>query len=309
VSEPRGIVLLGSTGSIGRQTLDVVRALPGRFRVVGLAAGANAQLLVEQVAEFRPDYACCRVDGAALGAARLSMEEMVALPGVDVVVVATTSTSALAATLRGLELGRTVATANKEVLVAAGEIVVAAARRHGARLLPIDSEHSAIWQCLRGEGGGELVAPPAVRRVALTASGGAFRDLPLDQLASVEPAQALRHPVWRMGAKITIDSATLVNKAFEVIEARWLFDLADEQIDVVLHREGVVRTNPAHSFVDVNRPPDTQLRYDRHRVSFPALHAPRSPKQDRSRRRSHAFHRSATRSFADPACGKPARGP
>jgi 1-deoxy-D-xylulose-5-phosphate reductoisomerase len=243
VSEPRGIVLLGSTGSIGRQTLDVVRALPGRFQVVGLAAGSNVELLGRQIAEFRPPYVYCGATDADLGgAARRPMDELVELPGVDLVVVATTSTSALAATLRAVELGRTVATANKEVLVAAGEIVVAAVTRHGARLLPIDSEHSAIWQCLRGEDGGELVAGRSVARIALTASGGAFRDLPLDQLAGVEPAQALRHPVWQMGSKITIDSATLANKAFEVIEARWLFDVPYERIDVVLHRESVVHS-------------------------------------------------------------------
>jgi 1-deoxy-D-xylulose-5-phosphate reductoisomerase len=243
VSEPRGLVLLGSTGSIGRQTLDVVRALPGRFRVVGLAAGSNVALLGQQVAEFRPSHVYCATGGVELdGAQRLPMEELVELPGVDLVVVATTSTSALAATLRAIELGRTVATANKEVLVAAGQIVVAAARRHGARLLPIDSEHSAIWQCLRGEDGGELTAGRSVARIVLTASGGAFRDLPLERLAAVSPADALQHPVWQMGAKITVDSATLANKAFEVIEAHWLFDLAYDRIDVVLHRESVVHS-------------------------------------------------------------------
>jgi 1-deoxy-D-xylulose-5-phosphate reductoisomerase len=243
VSEQRGLVLLGSTGSIGRQTLEVVRALPGRFRVVALAAGSNLALLEEQVAEFRPSHVYCGAATTGIGPAeRLPMDELVRLPGVDLVVVATTSTSALAATLRAIELGRTVATANKEVLVAAGQIVVPAARRHGARLLPIDSEHSAIWQCLRGEDGGELTAGRSVARIALTASGGAFRDLALDQLASVVPAQALRHPVWQMGAKITIDSATLANKAFEVIEAHWLFDLDYDRIDVVLHREGVVHS-------------------------------------------------------------------
>ena len=128
------------------------------------------------------------------------------------------------------------------MLVAAGQIVVAAARRHGARLLPIDSEHSAIWQCLRGEDGGELTAGRSVARIALTASGGAFRDLPIEQLAAVSPADALRHPVWQMGAKITVDSATLANKAFEVIEAHWLFDLDYDRIDVVLHRESVVHS-------------------------------------------------------------------
>ncbi|HEV8639158.1 MAG TPA: 1-deoxy-D-xylulose-5-phosphate reductoisomerase [Chloroflexota bacterium] len=232
----RGLVVLGSTGSIGTQTLDVVRAMPGRFRVVGLAGGANVELLGQQIAEFDvPSY--CASAPAPTGSARLvPMEELVSLPGVDLVVVATASTAALSATLKALELGRAVATANKEVLVAAGEIVVATARRHGAALLPIDSEHSAIWQCLRGE------ENHAVARVVLTASGGAFRDLPLDQLETVSPAAALKHPVWQMGAKITIDAATLVNKAFEVVEAHWLFDVPYDKIDVVIHRESVIHS-------------------------------------------------------------------
>lgn len=233
MTAPRGLVILGSTGSIGTQTLDVVRALPGRFRVVGLAAGSRVGLLGQQIAEFDVPYAHC---AAGVEPARsCSMEELVCLPGVDIVVVATTSTAALAATMAAIACGRIVATANKETLVAAGEIVVAAARRHGARLLPIDSEHNAIWQCLRGEEGG-------LARIALTASGGAFRDLPLDRLSTVTHEQALRHPNWQMGAKVTIDSATLANKAFEVIEARWLFNVPYEQIDVVLHRESVVHS-------------------------------------------------------------------
>jgi 1-deoxy-D-xylulose-5-phosphate reductoisomerase len=243
VTKTRGIVVLGSTGSIGTQTLDVVRAFRDRFTISGLSAGTNAELLAQQVGEFRVPFAACAVPGAPLGGARrATMEELVELPDVDLVVVATTSTSALRATLRALELGRDVATANKEVLVAAGELVVAAARRHGARLLPIDSEHNAIWQCLRGEGAHEVAAGDTVARIVLTASGGAFRDRPLEELARVTPAEALRHPVWQMGAKITIDSATLANKAFEVIEARWLFDVPYERIFVVLHRESVVHS-------------------------------------------------------------------
>jgi 1-deoxy-D-xylulose-5-phosphate reductoisomerase len=234
--EPRGIVVLGSTGSIGTQTLDIVRAMPERFRVAGLAGGGNTGLLARQLEEFRVPHYCANIGADGASARVASMDELVALQDVDLVVVATSSTAALSATLAALRLGRSVATANKEVLVAAGEIVVATARRHGAQLLPIDSEHSAIWQCLRGE------AREAVARIELTASGGAFRDLPLGDLASVSPAAALQHPVWQMGAKVTIDAATLVNKAFEVVEARWLFDVDIDKIDVVIHRESVVHS-------------------------------------------------------------------
>jgi 1-deoxy-D-xylulose-5-phosphate reductoisomerase len=231
-----GLVVLGSTGSIGTQTLDVVRAMPERFEVLGLAGGSNVELLGRQLDEFRVPHYCANADAGPRASELVGMEDLVRLPGVDLVVVATAGTAALAATLRALELGRAVATANKEVLVAAGELVVQTARRHGAALLPIDSEHSAIWQCLRGE------ESRAVERVLLTASGGAFRDLPLDQLDGVSPAAALKHPVWQMGAKITIDAATLVNKAFEVVEARWLFDIPYDKIDVVIHRESVIHS-------------------------------------------------------------------
>ncbi|HEY3081043.1 MAG TPA: 1-deoxy-D-xylulose-5-phosphate reductoisomerase [Chloroflexota bacterium] len=232
----RGLVVLGSTGSIGTQTLDVVRAMPSRFRVMGLAGGSNVELLGRQLDEFRVPYYCANAPASAGTAELVTMEDLVRLPEVGLVVVATAGTAALAATLTALTLGRAVATANKEVLVAAGELVVATARRHGAALLPIDSEHSAIWQCLRGE------ESQAVGRVLLTASGGAFRDLPLEQLEAVSPAAALKHPVWQMGAKITIDAATLVNKAFEVVEAHWLFDLPYDKIDVVIHRESVIHS-------------------------------------------------------------------
>jgi 1-deoxy-D-xylulose-5-phosphate reductoisomerase len=237
----RGLVVLGSTGSIGTQTLDVVRHLPGRFRVVGLAARANARLLARQVAEFAVPYVAAECP-VPVGARVVPMEELVRLPGVDVVVVATPGTSALRATLSALEAGRRVATANKEVLVAAGALVVDVARRHGAELLPIDSEHSAIWQCLRGEDGIGITAGRSVERLVLTASGGAFRDLPIEELPRATPAAALRHPVWTMGQKVTIDAATLANKAFEVIEARWLFGVPYDRIDVVLHRESVVHS-------------------------------------------------------------------
>ena len=238
-----GLVVLGSTGSIGRQTLDVVRSLPGRFNVIGLAAGGNVTLLEEQAREFRPRFACCEREGEYLrgrvSAKWAEMEEMAAHPDADLVVVATTGTAGLAPTLAALRAGKTVALATKEVLVMAGQLLTAEARRHKAQLRPIDSEHSAIWQCLWGE------QPGSVERIVLTASGGPFRDTPPEELERVTAEQALRHPNWQMGQKITVDSATLLNKGLECIEARWLFDVPLERIEVVLHRESIV-----HSLVE-----------------------------------------------------------
>ena len=237
------LVVLGSTGSIGRQTLDVVRSLPGRFTVIGLAAGANVTLLEEQTREFHPRLIRCDREGEYLrgriSAAWTTMEEMASHPDADLVVVATVGTTGLAPTLAALRAGKTVALANKEVLVIAGQLITAEANRHKAELRPIDSEHSAIWQCLWGE------QPHSVRRIILTASGGPFRDTPPEELDRVTAEQALRHPNWQMGQKITVDSATLLNKGLECIEARWLFDVPLDCIDVLLHRESIV-----HSLVE-----------------------------------------------------------
>ncbi len=238
-----GLVVLGSTGSIGRQTLDVVRALPGRFNLIGLAAGGNATLLEEQAREFRPRFVCCDREADYLrqrvSAQWADREQMAAHPDADLVVVATVGIAGLAPTLAALRAGKTVALANKEVLVVAGQLISAEARRHGAELRPIDSEHSAIWQCLWGE------QPDSVERIILTASGGPFRDTPIEELDRVTAEQALRHPNWQMGQKITVDSATLLNKGLECIEARWLFDVPFDRIDVLLHRESIV-----HSLVE-----------------------------------------------------------
>ena len=238
------LVILGSTGSIGRQTLDVVRSLRDRFQVVGLSAGRNATLLEEQAREFRPRMVWCEREEArtslvAAGASWVSLEEQAAHPDADLVVVGTVGRAGLLPTLAALRAGKAVVLANKEVLVMAGALVTQAAAQGGGELLPVDSEHSAIWQCLWGE------ESTAVRRIILTASGGAFRDYSADELARVTPEDALRHPTWEMGRKITVDSATLMNKGFEAIEARWLFDLPLERIDVVLHRESIV-----HSLVE-----------------------------------------------------------
>ena len=246
VDSLKRLVILGSTGSIGRQTLDIVRGQE-QFRVVGLAAGDNLSLLAQQARAFRPTMLSSKQDAKLDGmlghpAEYVSLVEMVTRPEVDLVVVATVGTVGLAPTLAALRAGKAVALANKEVLVMAGALVTDAAERFGGTLLPVDSEHSAIWQCLRGE---EERPNSAVRRLLLTASGGAFRDLPLEDFARVTAAEALRHPTWTMGEKVTIDSATLMNKGFEVIEAHWLFGASWEQIQVVMHRESIV-----HSLVE-----------------------------------------------------------
>ena len=241
-----GLAILGSTGSIGHQTLEVVRHLRGRFRIVGLAAGRNVTLLEEQAREFSPtllwadresDY--LRQKAAGLRARWAPMEEMACHPEVDIVVVATPGKAGLLPTLAAVRAGKVVALANKEVLVMAGHLVVAAARQHGADLRPVDSEHSAIWQCLWGED------RASIARIILTGSGGPFRDLSLDDLARVTADEALRHPTWQMGHKVTVDSATLLNKGLEAIEAHWLFGVPFDKIEVVLHRESIV-----HSLVE-----------------------------------------------------------
>ena len=234
----KNIVVLGSTGSIGTQTLDVVRALPGDFRVAGLSAGRNRDLLAEQIAEFKPRMVWCEEGRDSVGGDRASLvppEEMVTEPDVDLVMVATTGRAGLVPTLNALRAGKAVALSNKEVVVMAGELVTRAAAKHGAPLLPVDSEPSAIWQCMRGE-------DEPVRRLIITASGGPFRTRPLDEIAGVTPAEALAHPTWVMGRKITIDSSTLMNKGFEVIESRWLFDIPFDRIEVVVHPQSVIHS-------------------------------------------------------------------
>ena len=235
------LVVLGSTGSIGQQTLDIVRAFPHEFQVVGLAAGYNLALLKQQLLEFKPSYVCCAgdvTDGQfPKGLTFLPMEEMVCQPDVEMVMVATIGRAGLLPTLRALEQGKRVALANKEVIVMAGELVTQISKRHSGTLLCVDSEPSAIWQCLQGE--------RDIRRVIITASGGPLRNTPQEELQRVTPEQALQHPTWKMGKKITIDCATLMNKAFEVIETRWLFDLPWEKIEVVIHPQSVV-----HSMVE-----------------------------------------------------------
>jgi 1-deoxy-D-xylulose-5-phosphate reductoisomerase len=251
---PRGVAVLGSTGSIGTQTLDVLRLFPERFDVRALTAGSNAELLVEQAREFRP--ACVAIgDADRAGAVRdglagTGVEVLAGEDGlctaaeradVDVVVAAVVGFAGLAPVLRALKAGKQVALANKETLVVAGELVNRVADASGGSLVPVDSEHSAVFQCMAGE------SDRSVEQVVLTASGGPFRTRPKETFADVTVEEALDHPNWSMGAKITIDSATMMNKGLEVIEARWLFDLAVDEIEVLVHPQSIV-----HSMVAFN---------------------------------------------------------
>jgi 1-deoxy-D-xylulose-5-phosphate reductoisomerase len=245
------LAILGSTGSIGTSTLEVVRSFPDRFRVVALAAGGNLDLLERQIREFQPSLAAVKDEASAaelrsklqgaceVGGGAAGRKDVATHPDADMVVSALVGALGLEATYEALSLGRDVALANKEALVVAGEHMTGRAAATGAKILPVDSEHNALHQCLRGERSSE------VRRLWLTASGGPFRKHSIEQLAGVSREQALRHPTWKMGPKVTIDSATLMNKGLEVIEARWLFGLDAERIRVVIHPKSVV-----HSMVE-----------------------------------------------------------
>ena len=247
-SPVKKLAVLGSTGSIGRQTLDVVRALPDRFRIVGLAAGDNIDLLAEQIKEFQPEFvyyspankqdkkAQARLADVKYGF--LSLEDIACHPDVDIAVIATSGKAGLNPTLAAVKAGKNVALANKESLVMAGEIITGEAKLSGARILPVDSEHSAIWQCLNGE-------TQEAFRIILTASGGPFRRYSTAQLKKVTVEQALKHPSWQMGRKVTIDSATLMNKGLEVIEAHWLFNVPFDNIEVLIHPQSII-----HSMVE-----------------------------------------------------------
>ena len=288
------VAVLGSTGSIGRQTLDVIRAAPQRFRIVGLAAGKNQELLAEQIKEFKPEYIGGSSENNDIGKLTslvdiniklLPLDEIATSPQIDTVVVATSGRAGLRPTLAALRAGKDVALANKESLVSAGEILNDEARKNGARILPVDSEHSAIWQCLNGEN-------QEAARIILTASGGPFRQYSAEQLAEVTVAQALRHPSWQMGQKVTIDSATLMNKGLEVIEAHWLFSMPYDRIDVLVHPQSIV-----HSMVEfVDGSVKAQLSYPdmrlpiQYALSYPErLPNPHLPRIDWSQVRNFDF--------------------
>ncbi|NQT30989.1 MAG: 1-deoxy-D-xylulose-5-phosphate reductoisomerase [Deltaproteobacteria bacterium] len=234
------VAVLGSTGSIGRQTLEVIGALPHRFSVIGLATGRNTGLLAEQINQFQPRFVHSQDNTPSTSAKHefLSLEEMAGHPEVDIVVMATSGKWGLKPTLAAVKAGKQVALANKESLVMAGEIITREAKLSGAQIRPVDSEHSAIWQCLEGE-------KQKAARIILTASGGPFLHYSIPQLTQVTPEQALKHPSWRMGQKVTIDSATLMNKGLEVIEARWLFDMAFDNIRILVHPQSII-----HSMVE-----------------------------------------------------------
>ena len=241
----KNIALIGSTGSIGIQTLNVCRRHPDKFNIVSLAGGLNSSLLLEQVKEFKPLVATCvneiQVDDSLK--TQFSFGENAFLDAIiseaDIVVVALVGFKGIYAVLKAIELKKDIALANKESLVVGGELVVNSAKKAGVKILPIDSEHSAIWQSL----GLDIEKP--FKRIILTASGGAFRDLDYASLEKVTSSDALKHPNWNMGNKITIDCATMVNKGFEVIEAKWLFNTTFDNIDVIIHRESII-----HSMVE-----------------------------------------------------------
>lgn len=247
----KNVVLLGSTGSIGTSTTKVVADLPDQFRLIGLAAGNNADLLLEQIRRFEPEAVSLsdprRADELqrALGrqpsvhSGDAGLLHLATLPTADIVLIAIVGTAGLQPALAAIRAGKDIAVASKEILVMAGEIVMREAAKHGVRVLAVDSEHSAIFQCLDGKPGA------SVRRLLLTASGGPFRQTPKAEFPAITVERALKHPSWVMGRKITIDSATLFNKGLEMIEARWLFDIGMDRVEVVVHPQSIV-----HSMVE-----------------------------------------------------------
>ncbi|HMM33368.1 MAG TPA: 1-deoxy-D-xylulose-5-phosphate reductoisomerase [Thermoanaerobaculia bacterium] len=250
MSAPRGVALLGATGSIGRSALSVFEALPERFRVVSMSAGSNLDALLPAIARFRPavvsvkereaaDRVRRELPGVRVGFGERGMIDVATHPEAEVVLGAVVGAAGLPPAYEAVKLGKTLALANKEVLVVAGEAVTTAAAASGAAILPVDSEHCALHQALR------CGRPEEVDRLVLTASGGPFRKRPLETFDAITIEDALAHPTWKMGPKITIDSATMMNKGLEVIEARWLFDVPPERIGVVIHPQSIV-----HSFVE-----------------------------------------------------------
>jgi 1-deoxy-D-xylulose-5-phosphate reductoisomerase len=233
------LAVLGSTGSIGQQALDIIKDFPDKFRIVGLAGGKNTSLLAKQISQFQPKMVYSQIKFSPPDKTKFSsIEEIATHPDVDIVIIATSGKIGLAPTLAAIRSGKKIALANKEVLVMAGEIIMTEAKRHQAQILPIDSEHSAIWQCLHGE-------KAEAARIILTASGGPFYHHPPTQLANVTVEEALQHPTWKMGRKVTIDSATLMNKGLELIEAHWLFSTPFKKMEIIIHPQSII-----HSLVE-----------------------------------------------------------
>ncbi len=307
----KNVVLLGSTGSIGTSTLKVVEDLPGELRLVGLAAGNNAGLLVEQARRHQPALVSIHdpvkaaevaqgLPGTRVVFGAEGLLELATLPEAHVVLIAIVGTAGLAPALAAIRAGKDIAVASKEILVMAGQIVMEEARRHGVRVLAVDSEHSAIFQCLEGKPGA------SVRNLWLTASGGPFRDAarwPASALEGVTVTQALKHPSWVMGRKITLDSATLFNKGLEMIEARWLFDIEMDRVQVVVHPQSVV-----HSMVEfIDGSILAQLSTPD--MCLPIQYALTHPERRSSQRVATDFARIGTLTFEEPDAARfPALG-
>ena len=284
LSLPIRLCVLGSTGSIGLSALEIVRRHPEKFEVVALGAGSNAALLGKQIAEFKPRYAALfdekaavslRSDPAAAACSEIlsgsgGISSLAALPEADIVLAAIVGATGLGPVLTALEAGKRIALANKESLVAGGSLVSAVLRRRSGSIIPVDSEHSAIFQALLGQHRGDLSS------LILTASGGAFLKIPLEQLGKVTPREALQHPNWSMGAKVTIDSSTMMNKALEVIEAYWLFGVEADRIEVLIHPQSIVHS--LVSFVDGTRIAQLSVPDMKGPIAFALTHpGPRLP--------------------------------
>ena len=253
----KNIAILGSTGSIGQQTLDIVKTFPDKFKIVGLSGGKNTALLASQIAELKPELVFSNNSIDLPHDIKLcTMDEIAAHPNIDLIVIATSGKAGLTPTLAAIKAGKKIALANKEVLVMAGEIIMSEAKKYGAEILPVDSEHSAIWQCLQGD-------ETATSRIFLTASGGPFYQYDLSQLAEITVEEALHHPTWKMGRKVTIDSATLMNKGLEAIEAHWLFSIAFDKIEIIIHPQSIV-----HALVEFTDGSTKAL------LSVPDMHLP-----------------------------------
>jgi 1-deoxy-D-xylulose-5-phosphate reductoisomerase len=296
------VVLLGSTGSIGCSTLKVAAALPDEMELIGLAAHGSFESLAHQARATGVKHVALydetRIrelrsllpDDVAIHSGADGLVELATLAEADIVLVAIVGTAGLRPALAAIEAGKNLAIASKEILVMAGEVITSAAEKHGVRLLPVDSEHNAIFQCLDGRTGGDA----EVSRLILTASGGPFRELPADQLVNVTPEQALKHPTWDMGPKITIDSATLFNKGLEMIEARWLFGIGMDRIEVVVHPQSII-----HSMVEF-RDGSVLAQLSRTDMGFPIQYALTWPKRLQGALRPLDFTQLARLEFEAP---------